>query len=115
MSAMRVTVLALLLVLAAAVPAAADPAPRAAKRAARERAIAHFGSSIGIKITFSLRSERNRRWALVDGSKSERRLWAAWVRRSDSGRWVVRVFRTHRFDPAGVPCDIAPAYSEPRC
>ena len=112
---MRATALTLLALLGMAAPAAAETAPRAAKRAAKQRAVAHFGSSTGIKITFSIRSERNRRWALVDGTKSERRLWAAWVRRSDSGRWVVRVFRTHRFDPAGVPCDITPAFSEPSC
>jgi hypothetical protein len=112
---MRAVVLALLSLALVAAPAAADPAPRAAKRAALRAAVAHFGSPDGVRVTSSLRSERSRRWALVTGAKSERRLWAAWVRRRDSGRWAVRVFRTHRFDPSGVPCDITPAFSEPSC
>ena len=114
---MRVALLALALtgLLVMPVAAAADPAPRAAKRAAHNRAVQHFGSSRGVEVTSSLRSKRNRRWALVSGEQAGRRVWAAWVRRSASGRWVVKVFRTHRFDPAGVPCDSTPAFSEPRC
>ena len=112
---MRTLLTVLALSLAAVAPAAAvDRAPRAAKQAAKERAARHFGGEV--KATFSLRSQRDRRWSLVTGEYRTQKIWAAWVRRSSTGRYVVRIFRTRNFDPgAPAPCDIRPAYSEPAC
>lgn len=114
---MRRLALPLLLILVLATPAAAlDRAPRSAINTAKARAAKHFGGDPSrVKATFSMRSARNRSWALVTGERG-RRIWAAWMRRGSDGKWRVGIFRTRDFDPgARVPCDIRPAFSEPIC
>lgn len=114
---MRRLALPLLLLVVLAAPAAAlDRAPRSAIDKAKARAAKHFGGDRSrVKATFSMRSARNRSWALVTGERG-RRIWAAWMRRGSDGRWRVSIFRTRVFDPGPrVPCDIKPAFSEPSC
>jgi hypothetical protein len=63
-----------------------------------------------------MRSERDRNWSLVTGGYGKRGLWAAWVLRHAGGRYRVEVFRTRNFDPGTrPPCDIRPAFAEPKC
>jgi hypothetical protein len=115
MRASIIVIAALLLAFPAAAPAA--KAPRGAIRAAELRAQAVFDVPERPRSDFSLRSRRNRSWALVTGGGSGRvRLWAAWARRTKRGAWKVRYFRTRNFEPGRrVPCDIRPAFSEPSC
>jgi hypothetical protein len=106
---------ALLVALVVAAPAqAVDRAPRAAKEAAKQRAAAYFGGAV--KATFTIRSDRDRRWSLITGDHKRTRLWAAWVQRIAPGRYRVKIFRTRFFDPGPpAPCDIRPAFAEPAC
>jgi len=106
------------LVLAAG--AASAPAPTSAVRVAKQHVVARLHIS-GLSGTFSLRSRRDPRWALVDGfyAKPGRGLWAAWLRLRD-GRWrvVYAGLNTRASKPprsAGVPCDLWPSFSEPSC
>ena len=101
---------------AAPAPAAGDRAPKAAVVAAFERAVFHYAVPEKIRVEFTLRSRADRRWSLVTGRYGQRGLWAAWVRRTASGRYRVETFRTRNFDPGTTPpCDIRPAFSEPLC
>jgi hypothetical protein len=94
--------------------ASAAKAPRGAIRAAEMRAKRVFDAPERPRSDFSLRSARNRSWALVTGGGV--RQWAAWVHRTGRGAWKVRYFRTRNFEPGRrVPCDIRPAFSEPLC
>jgi hypothetical protein len=115
MRASIVVIAALLLAFPAAAPAA--KAPRDAIRAAELRAQAVFDTPERPRSDFSLRSRRDRAWALVTGAGSGQfRLWAAWVQRTRRGTWKVRYFRRRDFEPGRrVPCDIRPAFSEPSC
>ncbi|HZE04668.1 MAG TPA: hypothetical protein VE127_05550 [Solirubrobacteraceae bacterium] len=99
----------------------APAAPSSAVRVAVRVAQAHFRTT-NVHATFSLRSRINPRWALVDGHATSRaRLWAAWVHADARGRWQLRYFDTTApFQPQStthgrVPCDLYPAFSEPRC
>ena len=104
--------------------ASREHAPRVAVDVAKKRASRHYGGA-RVNATFSLRSSRDRRWALVDGRRSGgRTIWAVWVRKDSRGTWRAIYFtdRAHRGayqprreDRGRVPCDITPAYSEPSC
>ncbi len=109
-------VLSLAVAVALPAPAFAARAPKAAVVAAFERAVFHYDVPEMVRVESSLRSRRDRLWSLVTGRYRERGLWAAWVRRSASGRYRVHSFRTRNFDPGTTaPCDIRPAFSEPLC
>ena len=89
--------------------------------AASARASAAFHTS-QVRAEFSLRSRRDPLWALVDGTATSRhRLWAAWLHLDSRGAWDVRYFMTTApFEPTSVahgrvPCDLVPAFGEPRC
>ena len=101
--------------------AAATRAPSGAIQLASGRATAVFHTQ-NVRADFSLLSRRDSRWALVDGFATKRsRPWAAWLHRSAEGGWELRYFVARApFEPQGaargrVPCDIVPAFSEPRC
>ncbi len=95
---------------------ATRPAPDAAVAAAFSRAVHHYSDPTRIRVTHTLRSQRNRSWSLVTGSYGRRGLWAAWTRRTSNASYRVVVFRTRDFDPGSrPPCDIRPAFSEPAC
>lgn len=105
----------------AAVVVAAAAAPPSAVRIAVRAAQAHFHTT-DVHATFSLRSRINPQWALVDGHATPRpRLWAAWLHADARGHWQLRYFDTTApFQPQStahgrVPCDLYPAFSEPRC
>jgi len=104
---------------AAGVPAAAAgrDAPRGAYVAAYERALKHFPDPDRVRVDGgSLRSLRNPAWSLVNGTYGKRRLWSAWVRRTEAGAYRVRALRTRDFDPGPpVPCDIRPSWAQPSC
>ena len=93
------------------VAARKQPAPDAAIKAARQRA----RTLPGMKVGATLRSQVDRAWSLVTGGYANHGLWAAWVRRDDTGTYRVEVFRTRDFNPSAPPCDIKPAFAEPRC
>ncbi len=101
--------------------AAATRAPSAATRVASARATAVFHTK-QVNADFSLLSGRDPHWALVDGFATRRsRPWAAWLHRSARGAWDLRYFVSSApFEPqtatrGRVPCDLVPAFSEPRC
>jgi len=95
---------------------AKERAPKGAVAAARARAYDHYADDGKVKVGVTLRSQVRRSWSLVTGEYGRRGLWAAWVRRTASGRYRVEIFRTRDFDPgAEPPCDIKPAFSEPEC
>jgi hypothetical protein len=101
---------------AAPAPAAGARAPKGAVVAAFERAVFHYAVPEKIRVEFTLRSRVDRLWSLVTGQYGRRGLWAAWVRRTASGRYRVETFRTRDFDPGTTPpCDLRPAFSEPLC
>ena len=91
-----------------AAPPAVDDA--AAERIARR----HVRKELGLEVRGEvkvLRSERDPRWVLVDGGDG-RELWAVWLR---DGQVVLAADEVAAFDPPQVPCDLRPAFSEPRC
>jgi hypothetical protein len=103
--------------LIAAEPAGAlSPAPRSAVERAQAFIRSKTHTRLARKQTFSFRSARDRRWALVDGLLADERLWAVWLRH-DGRRWVVKSggIGRARARARGVPCDIAVAFSEPAC
>ena len=109
-------VLALVAAIAAPAGAQAARAPKAAVVAAFARAVDHYAVPEKIRVEFTKRSRVDRLWSLVTGRYGERGLWAAWVRRTASGRYSVHTFRTRNFDPGTTPpCDLRPAFSEPLC
>jgi hypothetical protein len=126
---MRLLLVGLLAVAALAVPAGGTAgsgtrAPAAAVAAAKRHVLARFRGISGLYDVAGVRSRRDPRWALVRGGYSPRGeardgIWAAWLRRAD-GRWrvVYAGLDTRAKSPparAGVPCDIRPAFAEPRC
>jgi len=113
-AALVVSLLAAIAVVPA--PAQAERAPKAAVVAAFARAVQHYDVPEKIRVEFSKRSRVDRLWSLVTGRYGERGLWAAWVRRTTSGRYTVHTFRTRNFEPGTTPpCDLRPALSEPLC
>lgn len=92
-----------------------DPAPRAAVLRAQDYIRDKHGARLKKGNTFSLRSHRNRRWALVDGFTTADRPWAVWLR-FNGRRWIVKSGGVDRTTArVSVPCDIANAFSEPAC
>jgi hypothetical protein len=93
-----------------------SPAPRSAIERAQAFIRTKTDTRLARNQTFSFRSARDRRWALVDGLLADERLWAVWVRHNGR-RWVIKsggVGRA-RARAHGVPCDIVVAFSEPAC
>lgn len=93
-------------------------APHKPTKKARRRAKRRWPSSGRIEVTDSYRSKRNRRWVLVNGTAgggSRSHLWSAWLRKRHGGWHMYRFADFAGADPSGAPCDIRPAYSEPRC
>lgn len=93
-------------------------APRSARRKARNRAAKRWPTA-KVVVTDSYRSNRDRRWVLVNGEAKPRspwRPWSAWLRKR-GGSWRVILFADHAgaAGPKRVPCDIANAYSEASC
>ncbi len=122
--ALLLATLAAALAAPAASAAPAAPAPLEALATAELYVVKHLKIG-GLKDTHSLRSRRNRSWALVDGfyTKPKRAsgpgIWAVWLQLRKGG-WVVRyagIDRKATQPPArlGAPCDIQPAFSEPFC
>lgn len=105
---------------------AAAPAPQPAVVVAKRHVAERWGLG-GFRDVFSVRSERNPRWALVNGfyalpkRPGGPRPWAVWLRLRDTtwrGAWRVMYAGkdAKAAEPGGpVPCDIRPAFSEPSC
>lgn len=92
------------------------PAPRSAVERAQSWIRTKTGTRLARNQTFSFRSARDRRWALVDGLLADERVWAVWLRHTGR-RWAVKSggIGRARARARGVPCDIEIAFSEPAC
>jgi hypothetical protein len=111
-----VAVAAITIIAAPVVHAALRPAPRSAVERAQAWIRTKTDTRLARNQTFSFRSSRDRRWALVDGLLADERLWAVWLRHN-GWRWVVKSggIGRARARARGVPCDIVVAFSEPAC
>jgi hypothetical protein len=92
-----------------------------AERFVRDRVQTIFGAD-SLEIGDTMRSERDDGWIFHYGSFERAEAgdgqWAAWLRMV-RGRWVpwnvARLGGSGSLDPTWVPCDVRPAFSEPRC